>query len=168
MTDTIDINEFSAMFAGIGDQVSAMDYSEVLKETADDFRTIHEGYFDRSAGPDGSKWAEWYFRAKNAPADHKTLVVTGRLKQSLISGPDHIENVESRGLLFGTSVPYSFQNNEGGTFPVDEVLIGRRGGMKRPGDTITLPKREHVGITDTDVDKIANRVADATVEKLKQ
>ncbi len=168
MVDTYTIDEFASVLDVIGEQVAAMDYTEQLRETADDFRTIHEGYFDRSAGPDGSTWAEWYFRAKNAPADHKTLVVTGRLKQSLISGSDHIEEVAPRGMIFGTSVPYSFQNNEGGTFPVDEVLIGRRGGMKRPGDTITLPKREHVGITETDVDKIANRVADATVAKLKQ
>lgn len=167
MTDTIDAAQFSDSLQAIAQQVAAIDYTDTLKEEADDLRELHAGYFGAETGPDGNKWRPWYFRSLSAPEDHPTLFVTGRLKQSLIDGPDHIESVEPRSLTFGTSVPYSAQNQFGGLFPVEQTLIGRRGGTKSVGEMINIPARPHVGMTVDAVDQLATKIADATITKLK-
>jgi phage gpG-like protein len=169
MTESLlDIGELDTLFHDLESRVSGADYSDTLQEVADEFRGIHQSYFDREAGPNGAPWPPWYFRAAWAPPDHKTLNVTGRLRESLFGGPDHIEDIASRSLVFGTSVEYAYQHQYGGEFEVNETLIGKRGELLHPGQMINLPQREFVGIDDREVDRVAERIADATVELLKE
>lgn len=167
MTQILELNQLDEMLTGIVSQARGINYENELQTTADELAKIHAGYFDAEAGPDGTPWPAWHFRDPGASPTHPTLFVTGRLKQSLISGPDHIEDISENTLTFGTDVPYAAQNNYGGIFPVDRYLIGKGGEVKVPGSSITIPQREFVGINDAEVDKIAERIADATVAGLK-
>ncbi len=158
--------EFDSLFSGLGRQLQDMDFTEALQESANEFRSIHAGYFAREAGPSGTSWPEWMWKRRGAAWDHKTLDDTGRLKESLTgTGPDHIEEITPHSLEWGTSVPYSRNHQFGGTFVTTELLITRYGGRKPEGSFITIPPREHVGLRDSDVDAVVNRIADAVLEQ---
>ena len=149
MTDTIDINEFSAMLAGIGDQVAAMDYSDTLDEFMPVIAEQHASMFGSEQDSNGSKWAELRPSTIARKGHDRILFETGALRDSLVSvgGPNNIAEAFPRGLVFGTS---------------DEKALFHQDGTSR------MPARPPVGLSEETLGKLVDRVADATVEKLKQ
>lgn len=168
MTQTFDdISGLDVVLGDVTGLFSDMSYREPLAEFSDELSEIHQGYFDAETGPSGQMWPAWYFRRPGTSPDHKTLDVSGRLRGSLFTGgADNINDIDDKSITWGTSVPYAYKHQDGGEYPVETFLIGRRGGSRSPGQTIHLPQREHVGITDAVVDKLAEKIADHVVDQL--
>lgn len=172
MTDVIELDD-PAQLQGVYDALAAdfdgADYQPVLGEFAGDLREIHQNYFLGSFGPSGADWKPWYWRDRDVSNDHPTLIARGRLRDSLLTdSSDHIEDVQSRELTWGTSVPYAGIHNFGGTTTVGGAgLVGRNGGYLRPGTVINIPQREFVGLNEDSTGKIVGKAADAVVDVLK-
>lgn len=161
--------QLAGVYEAIAKSVAALDFQQAFERRISPLLAgIHKGYFSREESPAGESWPQWYFRALDAPAEHKTLHVSGALERSLTdSGPGHVEDAQAKELTWGTSVPYSAQHQTGGEFPVDQPLIGRQGGFKRAGDTINLPQREHVGLNEAGADQVAEIIADDAIRQLQ-
>jgi phage gpG-like protein len=164
---TIDIGEIPRLFAEVSQQLSSMTFEEPLAEIADDLRILHAGYFDSEAGPSGEAWLPWYFRSEDAPKSHPTLFVTGRLRQSMIDGPDHIETVGPNMLTFGTDVPYAAIHNFGATITTGIPLIGRGGNYLPAGSRLTIPQREFIGMNDESVDHAGDVILVFATDQLR-
>lgn len=143
-----DISQFGAVFLEIEQQFNSLDYTEPL--TA--FQQITaEGEASAFAGqrePGGASWAP-LAASTIARKGHSTILFEkGNLRASLVSvgGPGNIHAVSERGSLFGTEDPKSFFHTFG---------------------TSRMPKRDHVGTNDDDVEKLAGLVAAHVVENLK-
>ena len=157
--------ELADVYEGIANRIAAVDLTDTYQNKI--FPAIakaEQGYFDREEDPNGVAWAEWYFRSLTGPAQHKTLHVTGALEESLTGqGAGHVESAGPREATYGTAVPYSAQNQEGGEFPVDDILVGRQHEMKLPGATINIPARPHVGVSEELLETIVSEIADAVI-----
>lgn len=161
--------QLQGVFENVVKSVQQVDLTDVFDgPVSEKLAEIHRGYFDREAGPDGTAWPPWQFRALDAPEEHDTLNVTGELEGSLSSnGPEHVQEASSNELKWGTSSSHSFQNQEGGEFVVDEPLLSRdHRVLLRTGDTINIPKREHVGLDEVGVAELMTIIANGIVEKL--
>lgn len=166
MTTIVDIDDANRITDAIYQALVDADYTEPLHEIADYLREIHAGFFASETSPTGAPWTPWYFRRLGADPNHRTLDDTGRLRESLQGGPDHIENIHSRDLEFGTSVPYAYQHQIGGEFTVGQFLVGRNGGARHVGQTINLPKREFLGINPTHLEQIGETVARSAARQM--
>lgn len=162
-TITIDgLDRLGDLFADIGEQLFDADFTPALRAEIPHLMETHRDHFDNQSNPVGEAWAplaqstiDGKGRRSGHNAAHSTILVdTGRLAESLIMGEsadaDRIRDVERNPgadfLVFGTSVPYSIFHDTG---------------------TRRMPARVHVGLNDTDVDKMTERLADFAVEKLK-
>lgn len=153
MATEIGIDDLQGVLDDVAKQFGDIDYQPVLVSALKDMESLHESYFASGAGPAGT-WPP------NAPSTvrrkgHATVLVEkGKLRASLNSpGGDAVRDVfkegadNQHGLVFGTSVEHSIFNQEG---------------------TPTAPARPHVGLTEQALDRIAENVADYTVERLKE
>jgi phage gpG-like protein len=123
------------------------DYESLMTAVQTDLQRDHAEYFSEESGPDGSSWPPLATRTIQRKGHDSILFETGALRESLtgdVSGA--VRNTTHRGLVFGTSVPYSIFHQQG---------AGR------------LPQRAHVGVTEQRVEAITEQVADALVDKLK-
>lgn len=171
MTITLnDVNDLPGVFSELAQDFDKADYGPTLGEFADDLREVHQNYFLGEFGPSGKDWQPWRWRSPDAPENHPTLNVTGRLRDSLVTNNgDHIERTDSRELTWGTSVPYAGAHNFGGVSTVPAGgLVGRFGGYLPPGKQIVLPQREHVGIDGNKADQYTETLADAVVKAMKE
>lgn len=124
-----------------------MDYSQTLQDFMPVLAEQEAGMF---AGEYDSSLTDWTPLKPSTVArkgHDRILVDTGALRESLVhvGGPGNINEVAPRGMLFGTEVEYA--------------------GFLQDG-TSRMPSRPPVGISDETLDKLCERIADATVEKL--
>lgn len=171
MTITLDsIDKLTDVFTELGQEFDRADYSPVLGEFADELRDVHQNYFLGEFGPSGADWKPWRWRSPDAPENHPTLNVSGRLRDSLVKdGGEHVETIDQRGMDWGTSTPYAGQHNFGGVSTVPAGgLVGRFGGYLPAGKQINIPQREFVGINTEHADNLTETVADAAVEAMKE
>lgn len=166
-TIAVELDQLPGLFGEIGEQISKMEFAEPLAYIADQLRDLHEGYFDAETGPSGEPWSPWFYRSESAPNNHPTLFVTGRLRQSMIDGPDHIESIDGNTLTFGTGVPYASIHNEGASIITGIPLISRGGHYLPAGSQITIPQREFVGMNQPSVDRAGETVLEYVVAQLK-
>jgi phage gpG-like protein len=156
------------VFVQIESQFNSISYEPTLKGWLPDFYQSLERHFDARESPAGQSWPEWAFRAMTAPQSHETLEVSGRLKESLRSGSEHIEDVGDRHLTAGTSVPYAKIHQEGASFNLGIGLISRDGSRYLPpGTHINIPARPFMGVDEQSLDSLCDRVADRVVDALK-
>ena len=164
-----DPGQLPGVFAALETSFDHFDFTELFDQrVAPLLAQAHRGFFAAEESPSGQPWEKWYFRQPSAAADHKTLHVSGALEESLTSmGAGHIQEAAAVSFVWGTNVPYSYQHQDGGVFPVDHFLIGRRGGVKHVGDTINLPQREHVGMNETILSQVTEMLADETIAQIR-
>lgn len=162
-------------FEGIIKQARKENYVDFLKEVARTLERIHQHRFQRRQSPSGEDWIPWFFRPTWADPDHETLEITGNLRGSLTEGhSEHVRDIDTNGagfsfLTWGTSVPYAWVHNFGGSVIVEEALVSRDGKRVMPdGSEINIPKREFVGITEPIVGKIVKTASDTAVESFKK
>ena len=104
--------------------------------------------FASQSTPDGSPWAPLAPSTVAKKGHSRILFESGALEASLVNvgGPGNINATACRGLLFGTDVEYAIFHQQG---------------------TARMPARPAVGMSEETVDKLAETIADATVEKMK-
>lgn len=171
MTITLNsVDDLPAVFEELGQEYERIDYAPTMGEFADELREVHQNYFLGEYGPSGADWQPWRWRSPDAPNNHPTLNVTGRLRDSLVrEGGEHVENIDPRGMDWGTSVPYAGQHNFGGVSTVPAGgLVGRFGGFLPAGKQINIPQREFVGINEPIATGLVETIADRVVEELKE
>lgn len=141
------IQELGGLFVELDQAYQNADYEPLFQEEIPRMEAFHESVFANEHSPGGEHWPELAPRTIREKGHDVILHRTGRLGSSLFGQTgDSVRATSHRGMLFGTSVEYSIFHTEGGS---------------------RLPRREHVGLNEQYVDELANRVADATVEKLK-
>lgn len=156
-----DLDEASEYILRIIDDLSHIDFSEVMQSELEDLEAVHQSYFDAQAGPRGEGWEPWFWRPTWAPSDHPTLEITGHLRQSLtIGGIENFSFFDRNSLEFGTTVDYAGIHNFGGEVTFTEDMVGRDGsGFKRRGSSVQIPQREHVGMSEEYVSGVVERIA---------
>ncbi len=139
-TEEIDLQYLGGVFLGVENQFRDADYTDVMQGFMPVLEAGEAQIFTTGTDPGGNPLKP------NAPSTVKRkghgiiLVDESRLSESLMSETgDSIREASHRGLIFGTSVPYSAFNAD----------------------------RPHVGMSEETLEKLLNTVADATVEKLK-
>lgn len=141
VTEQIDLQYVGSVFLGVEVQFLGIDYTDTMKAAMPLLEAGEERVFTTGTDPGGNPLKP------NAPSTVKRkghgiiLVDSSRLSESLMeTSGDSIRETSHRGLIFGTSVPYSgFQQ---------EI-------------------RPHVGMSEETLEALVNSVADATVEGLK-
>lgn len=126
-------------------------YSDV-RDTLDQFQqTLADQHAGMFSGQYDSNLVPWEALRPSTIAKKghdRILFESGDLMASLMNlgGPGHIGETNERWMTFGTEVPYATFHQEG---------------------TSKFPARPPVGVTEENVDKLVNSVADATVENMK-
>lgn len=147
-TEQVELSQVGSIFLGIEQQFMGIDYSETLRDVIPDLEKDEQGQFAGEMSANGTKWPPLSDTTIAIKGHDTILVDTGRLKSSLVGQtPDSIRETSHRGLLFGTSVPYSIFHDK---------------------PTANRPQRQHVGIGEQTVETIVNKIADATVNALKE
>lgn len=135
-------NGFGMVIRDMENGFKSHDYEPVLKSLIPQLQIDHKEGFSHETTPGGEKWKP------NAPSTIKrkghgrVLFETGALEESLTQdgAANAIRGTSRAGLLFGTGVEYAAVNQE---------------------------TRPHVGLKEVTLQRIANDVADSTVESLK-
>lgn len=123
-----------------------------LRETLDSFQgTLAEQHAEMFSGEHDSNGVPWEPLRPSTVArkgHSQILFESGDLQASLVDlgGPGHIGETNDRWMTFGTDVPYATFHQEG---------------------TSKFPARPPVGVSEENVDKLVNSIADATVENMK-
>lgn len=132
---------------GVTEEFDATDYRNPLKEkVVPVLQAEHEQYFNNESGPLG-KWPALAPRTVKKKGFDTILIETNTMRSSLLfDGPNHVEDVEERYLVWGTS---------------DEKARIHQDGTDR------IPQRAFVGVSETTTDAIAEVIADAAAENLK-
>ncbi len=155
MTATIVVRELYDTFEQIGgvlpdceSRVRNADYSATLSEMLPTIAAGEVLAFASETLPGGEQWATLAPSTLRRKGHRKILFETGSLKESLVNmgGSGNINGVASRGLVFGTEMAYATFHQAG---------------------TLRMPVRPAIGVSEETVGKIANAIADATVEKMK-
>lgn len=134
----------------VAKQFDAIDYRQPLREQVVPLLVAeHEDYFNRESGPLG-KWPALAQRTVKKKGFDTILIETNTMRSSLLfDGPDHVEDVEERYLVWGTS---------------DEKAAIHQYGTE---GTPRIPQRAFVGVSEQTTDAIAEVAADAAVAVLK-
>ncbi len=143
-----DLQFLGGIFVEIEQQYSEADYSNQLDAFLPVLEGTHKKQFSAQSSPSGQRWPALAPSTIKRKGHNRILFESGRLEKSLTTkSGDAVRSVgeDGRGLLFGTSVPYSVFHN-----------LGK--GQK---------KREHVGLVTKTLDSLVNNVADHTVEEMK-
>ena len=142
------VEQLGSVFLDVEQKFDSMDYTEPLTAFQEILAEGERAAFAGQREPGGAPWDELSPVTVKKKGHSRILFESGALEASLVTvgGPGNIHAVSSRGSLFGTSDEKSIFHTLGG---------GR------------LPKRDHVGTNDEDVDRLAEMVADHVVENLK-
>lgn len=145
--EQVELQHLGSVFIGIENQFLGIDYQETLQEFIPELQKAELGQFGGESNAVGDAWKALAPSTIKKKGHDQILFETGRLESSLVGKTgDSIQETTHRGLIFGTSVPYSIFHDVG---------------------TERLPIREHVGMDEQTLDKLVNALADATVEGLK-
>lgn len=149
MIETIYLDDpakLQTVFNDLQDVFAVADYTDPLREKVVPLLAAeHEEYFNRESGPLG-KWPALSPVTVRAKGFDTILIEQNNMRSSLLfDGPNHIEEVSSRDLKWGTSDEKAAKHQEG----------------------IGVPQRAFVGTSETTVEKISGVVASAAVAILK-
>jgi phage gpG-like protein len=148
MTTTIDnLSDFNPVLDDLQRQVNEMDYEEILKGSQQDLAEYETGIFAGEFDSNLNPWAPLAPSTIKRKGHDRILLETGALRESLVhvGGPGNVAETASRGMIFGTEVPYAIFHQTG---------------------TRRMPARPPVGISEETLDKLCNRIADETVRQL--
>lgn len=166
ITLSLDMNEnFLPQLSLLADALE--DTSELMDVWGAVAVDLVQDRFDNEQGPDGQKWTPSY-RVKHDGG--KTLTDSGHLR-------DSIQHVASNGSVeIGTNVVYARIHNFGGTIKPKTAKalsfflpgISANGG---PGQvfakSVTMPKREFLGLNDDDLALLGDMTLDWLNEKME-
>lgn len=117
--------------------------------------------FEGEMDPDGNPWPPWQWTSDYPPEPHKTLQLTGTLKQSFTSTHGaNVEVVEDRSLTYGSNLKYASIHDQGASFVLKIWLFGRNGGALPPGTKITIPARPIAGWSQETLERCETVIAD--------
>lgn len=141
--------ELDSLFHDLETKVADADYSETLEAFQPTIAAQEAGMFDGEYGSNLVSWSALNPSTAKKSGHDRILVETGALRQSLVNvgGPGNINATAKRGLLFGTDI---------------ECAIFHQNG------TAKMPARSLVGLAEETLDKLCDRIADATVEIFKR
>lgn len=116
-------------------------FQTVLEET-------HKEHWAGRHTPSGSSWPPLAASTIARKGHDKPLILTSALVNAMTdrNAPGHVGEVQPRYMTYGTDIEYAGIHQDG---------------------TNRIPQREFAGMRDETVDKLADRIADALVEKLK-
>lgn len=175
------LEEIPELLANVQEDLELINYVAYLNKELDLLADLHKSFFDASAGPSGAPWAAnapstirqkghaivlrgkrgqvaknvkatkrrpkvGFSRAKNIGGYRLATSLTAKSSQS---HGDAIREATDEGngamLKFGTAVPYAIFNDQG---------------------TDRTPARPHIGMNDTHLDAMTNRVVDYAINEL--
>jgi phage gpG-like protein len=162
----IDDRELRDALSSVAEIAKRLPIDAAMVKVSSTLEDDEKEFFDRRQDPAGRSWAsnwEPWAQYKQERVGHELpLLFSGRLQSSMttLTG-DSIRDIQretSRVVLqFGTSVPYAKKMEDGGPsfFPLF-------------GQTINITSRVFAGFKETRPDKIANSIADAIIERMKE
>ena len=124
------------------------DCSDVLQDFLTDLAEQNAEMFSGQHDANGNAWAQLLPTTVKHKTQSQILVETGALRESLVSvgAPGNISEVTATGVLFGTNIEYAMFHQTG---------------------TSHMPARPPMGISEKTLDKLCDRIANATVAKMK-
>ena len=136
------------LIQGIGDMaqlVDSIDYSVILSEFCFEIAGEKDAAFTNQTSPGGQPWAPLAESTKYKKESNVILVDTGALRTSLVDvgGTGNVNTVASHSLIYGTDVEYALFHESG---------------------TKRMPARPLAGLSETLVNKLADRIADMTAK----
>ena len=142
------IDALGGILLDIETRVVNADYVSVLAPFQQDLAEQHAEMFTGQHDANGNAWAPLAESTIKRKGHSRILYESGDLAASLVTvGAAHnISAVAERGSLFGTDVEYA--------------------GFLQTG-TSRMPARPPVGVSEENITKLTNQIADATVEKMK-
>lgn len=157
-TLTVDsFEELQEVYDSVAEDFNQLDYTDWMVKELDNLARWENDLFVNAVGPDGGAWPPLAASTIRRKGHAAILVDTGALFRSLTARGlrqstgdavrEAIQTETGGHLSFGTSVPYS-------------VYHDRASGSR--------PARRHVGINESYLDGMVNRVADYTIEKLTE
>lgn len=155
---------------GIGETIRNADFRGMIGQSwVPRLAQIHQGYFNRSAGPSGQRWEEWHWTDPNV-MQHPTLYVSGKLRGSLtVGGASNVSRPSAHGLVWGTSVPYAKIHQEGARIVTGRALVSRDGRFYLPaGSVLNIPRREFLGLSDEAVGFFVDSTADFLIRLIEE
>lgn len=171
--ETIEVDGLDGLdqvFASIEADFQGANYNALLADELVILSESHDERFERRVNPQGLAWLPWNWRGIRDSDSHPTLEVSSTLRASLMPGGlGSIAEVARNVLTYGTNIAYAGIHNFGALIITGIALVARGGGGFLPaGSQLNIPQREFVGMNETDVDAMTERVADDAVEKLKR
>lgn len=146
MSEVLDgFGSIESLFHDMAERVENADYTEVLEPFQQTLAEQHAGMF---AGEFDSNLIDWEPLKPSTikrKGHDRILVEHGDLMRSLVTvgGSDNVHDVQPRGLIYGTSDPKALFHQFG---------------------TVKMPARPPVGVSEENLDKLVDQVADSTVE----
>lgn len=141
-------SEIGGVFVDIDQKFRNADFSVPLTDFVDTLEETHQQHWAGRHSPGGSSWPPLAASTIARKGHDQPLVLTSALVNAMTNrnAPGHVGEVMSRGLTYGTDIEYAGFHQDG---------------------TSRIPQREFAGMSDETVDKLASKIADALVEKLK-
>lgn len=142
------LDALGGIFLDIDQKFQHADYTETLTGFIPQIEQEERAAFGLQRSPGGEQWPALAASTIKRKGHGRILYESGDLMASMIdrNDPHHAGEVLPRGLTFGTDLEYA---------PIHQFGSSR------------IPQREFAGMSEEAVDRLVNRVADDTVEKLK-
>lgn len=142
------IEELSSVFQDVSSVVANTDYQRELGEFQQIIVAQEAEMFGGQKNAGGTPWAPLKPATIKRKRQNRILYDTGALMASLtnVGGSGNVHEAMPRELVFGTDIEYAGYLQEG---------------------TSKMPARPPFGLSETTLAKLAEMIADATVEKLK-
>lgn len=142
------VGNIEDVFTGIESSISGMSFSDTLRDFQEILATDEAEVFSGQHDSSGSPWSPLEPSTIKRNGHDRILFETGALMASLteIGGSGNISDVFDRDFTFGTDIEYAIDLQEG---------------------TSRMPARPPVGLKEGSLDLLVNKIADATVDKLK-
>lgn len=143
-----DLEQLDDVLLDCKQRLENADYTETLEPFEEEIAQQQVDLFANECDSSLVGWAQSKPSTTARQSQESILVESGRLKVSLteIGGPGNVNESNSRGLMFGSNVEYSFFHQLG---------------------TSRMPARPPVGLSEQLIDELANTIADSAVQKLK-
>ena len=143
-------DELSEVYDEIDAQFSGISFAELMENEVENLMDEHQSYFDQEESPAGVPWEDLKPATVNRKGHSMILFETGKLEDSLTSRTSDtvVDFIDAsvQTLIFGTSVEYAHFHMEKSQY---------------------RPARPMVGINESYVEALIERIADTTIAKMK-
>lgn len=153
MVDIIELDDPSDLqkvYDGVAEQFMETAWTDWGTGELAELATVHDGYFQADAGPDGVAWPALspvtVARKGHGDILEDTLALRNSLADVAAGIREVVDEPAGIGITFGTDVPHSIYHDQ---------PSGNR------------PARRHVGVNEEHTTGVAERAADHAVESLK-